>query len=36
MDLNRLKEALGDRINAILIAAGMNFPKLVDSEKAHI
>ena len=28
MDRNRLKGSLGDRINAILSAAGMNFHKL--------
>lgn len=29
MDCNRLKGGLGDRINAILSAAGMNFAKLL-------
>jgi IS5 family transposase len=29
MDRNRLKGTLGDRLNAILSAAGMNFSKLL-------
>ena len=29
MDRNRLKGAVGDRINALLSAAGMNFRKLL-------
>lgn len=36
MDRNRLKGTLGDRINAILSAAGMNFSKLVKAAAAFL
>ena len=36
MDRNRLKGKLGDRINAILSAAGMNFSKLVKWVAAYL
>jgi IS5 family transposase len=36
MDRNRLKGVLGDRINAILSAAGMNFSKLLKGAAAFL
>jgi len=36
MDRNRLKGKLGDQINAILSAAGMNFSKLLKWVAAYL